>query len=553
MKKQTAVGIVLRLLVLAGTLIVPLLGAVVFGALGHLSAIAIPVVGAISILSALGYVPVPLSQLFLVLLCCAAFRGALAYGEQRQNHDVAFRLLARIRDQIFTALRRLCPAKLEGRDRGDLITLITSDIELLEVFYAHTISPVAIAALVSTSIVVVLTFFHPAYALTAFVGYLMVGVLLPLCMAPRAQRLHTQQRKAFGDLSSYTMGSLRGLIEILQFSGEEERLAGIRQRTQHLGNLLVMIGRQDGRVNAWADVLVLGFGGIMLMESAFIAVPGDFAAILIPTVLMLSSFGPVLALSRLSGGLSRTLAAGERVLSLLDEEPEVLQNMMGAQPDFTGASIENPQFSYQEQTVLDDIKLTIIKNQITGLCGESGSGKSTLLRLLMRFWDARQGSVCLSGADVRDIQTAHLRMLEGFMTQDTDLFQMSIGENIAIGKMDATAQEIRMAAEKASLHTFITGLPRGYDTPVGELGDTLSGGERQRIGLARAFLHDAPLLLLDEPTSNLDSLNEAVILRALRTERGKRTIVLTSHRRSTLSVCDTVIHLGDEVGGQSVS
>ncbi len=536
MTQRNPLSILLHMLGLVRPLAFQMVLAVLFGTLGHLSAIAIPLLGAAAVLTGLGLLSLKLNMLFVAMICCGILRGVFAYVEQNRNHDIAFRLLALIRSQLFGALRRLCPAKLEGKNRGNLITILTADIELLEVFYAHTISPILIAILVGAVMTTIMVHFHPIYGLTALIAYLVTGVVLPILMSKKSQKLFALQREDFGNLSGYYMDSLRGLSEIQQMDCGAVRLEEIARRTKGLEKLLHQINREEGNISALADGLVIFFGGLVLVEGFFLF-DGRFATLLLPVVLMLSSFGPVLALSRLSTGLSRMLAAGNRVLNLLEETPEVTENMEGETPDFSGAEVKNLNFSYGEEEILTDLSLDFPRGKILGIHGKSGSGKSTLLKLLMRFWNPPENSVQVGGVDVGKIKTAHLRQLEGYMTQEIDLFHASIYDNIRVAKLDATLEEVQGAAEKASIHDFILTLPQGYATQVGELGDTLSSGERQRIGLARAFLQDAPLLLLDEPTSNLDSLNEAVILKSLKEEQQERTVVLVSHRKSTLSIC----------------
>ncbi len=537
MKKRSALSILLHMLGLAKPLAFQMALAVLFGTMGHLAAIAIPVLGAVAVLAALGLLPISLDTLFLAMVCCGMLRGIFAYVEQNRNHDIAFRLLALIRSQLFGALRTLCPAKLEGKNRGNLIAILTADIELLEVFYAHTISPILIALLVSGTMTACMAHFHPLYALTALVAYGVTGVALPILMSKKSQRLFALQREEFGNLSGYYMDSLRGLSDIQQMDCGELRQREIAKNTQQMEGLLREISREEGKISALADGLVIAFGCLVLVEGFCLFGGENFVSLLLPAVIMLSSFGPVLALSRLSTGLSRMLAAGERVLNILDEVPEVAENPEGACPDFTGAQVENLSFSYDKEEILTDLTLQFPKGKMIGIYGKSGSGKSTLLKLLMRFWNPPADCVKVGDVDVRDIKTAHLRQMEGYMTQEIDLFHASIYDNIRVGKLDATLEEVQAAAKKASIHDFVLTLPQGYDTQVGELGDTLSSGEKQRIGLARAFLQDAPLLLLDEPTSNLDSLNEAVILKSLTEEQEERTVVLVSHRKSTLSIC----------------
>jgi ATP-binding cassette subfamily C protein len=349
-------------------------------------------------------------------------------------------------------------------------------------------------------------------------------------------------RTKSGELSGFVLDSLRGLSETLQYGQGQKRLTEMNARTDALACDEERMKRTTGRNTAVTNTVILVFDLAMLFVSAFLYQKGavDFAGVLIPTVTLMSSFGPCVALASLGSTLQNTFAAGNRVLDILDESPVVEEVSGKSTISFTSASAEHVTFSYGSETILDDISVDIPQNAVIGIVGRSGSGKSTLLKLFMRFWDTQQGRVQLSGTDVSCINTANLRNMESFVTQETHLFQDSIRNNLRIAKLNATDKEIETACKKASVHDFIMSLPRGYDTPVGELGDTLSGGERQRLGLARAFLHDAPFMLLDEPSSNLDSLNEAVILKSLRTERAGKTVVLVSHRQSTMRVADRV-------------
>lgn len=436
----------------------------------------------------------------------------------------------------------LCAAKLEGRDRGDLIAVITSDIELLEVFYAHTISPIAIAALFTLIMCGFIGSFHWTLGLLALGAYVTVGVLLPLAVSRLSgdggQKLRTQS----GDLSAFVLDSLRGLPELLQYGQGETQLTEMNARTDALSAEEGRMKQTAGLGMAAANTVILTFDLAMLFTAAALYRAGavSFGGALLSTVALMSSFGPCVALANLGSTLQSTFAAGNRVLDILDEPP-VVGEITGQEPvDFAGAEAENVTFSYGAETVLDSVSVEAPEHQIVGIVGRSGSGKSTLLKLFMRFWAVQKGAVQLSGIDVGRINTANLRELESFVAQDTHLFHDSIRNNLRVAKLDATDEEIIAACKKASIHDFIMTLPQDYDTPVGELGDTLSGGERQRLGLAQAFLHGGPLMLLDEPTSSLDSLNEAVILRSLKEEREERTVVLVSHRQSTMRIVDQV-------------
>ncbi len=528
-------------------LVKPLTGymilAIAMGLTGHLCASFITIFGGYAVLNVLGFeTPLSLTVLFVSVAVFALLRAVLRYGEQACNHFIAFKLLALIRDKVFQALRRLCPAKLEGKDKGNLISVITSDIELLEVFYAHTISPAAIAALFSIVLCLFIGQYHWSLGLLALIAYLVVGVAVPLITSRYSGEDGMKFRTKAGDLSSFVLDSLRGLSETQQYGQGKKRLAEMNRRTDELAGDEEQMKRTAGRNTACTNTIILFFDLAMLFASVVLyqqqAV--GFGGILIPTVALMSSFGPVVALANLGSTLQNTFAAGNRVLDILEETPVVEEVTGQNNIAFAGASAENVHFAYGEETILDGVSADIPRNQIVGIVGRSGSGKSTLLKLFMRFWEVQKGQVSLSGHKVKEINTVNLRNMESFVTQETHLFHDSIKNNLRIARLDATDEEIIAACKKASVHDFIMTLPQGYDTPVGELGDTLSGGERQRLGLARAFLHDAPFLLLDEPTSNLDSLNEAVILRSLREEGQDKTVVLVSHRESTMRIADKV-------------
>jgi ATP-binding cassette subfamily C protein len=443
---------------------------------------------------------------------------------------------------VFIALRRLCPAKLEGRDKGDLISVITSDIELLEVFYAHTISPAAIALLFTVIMCLFIGSYNALLGLLALAAYVAVGVIVPLVTSRRSGDTGLSFRNKSGDLSGFVLDSLRGLSETLQFNQGQKRLEQMNSKTHALAADEEKMKRIAGQNSAITNTVILVFDLAMLFSSATIFEHGSvgFDGVLIPTLALMSSFGPCIALANLGSTLQNTFAAGNRVLDILDESPVVEEITGGESVEFSGAQAEHVGFAYGDEKILDDVSMQIPERSIVGIVGRSGSGKSTLLKLFMRFWQVQQGSVKISNTDVSRINTANLRDMESFMTQDTHLFHDSIRNNLRIAKLDASDEEIQTACKRASIHEFIVGLPQGYDTPVGELGDRLSGGERQRLGLARAFLHDAPFMLLDEPTSNLDSLNEAVILKSLKEESQGKTVVLVSHRQSTMRVADTV-------------
>lgn len=480
-----------------------------------------------------------------ILIVLAILRGVLHYGEQYCNHFIAFKLLAIIRHKVFASLRRLCPAKLEGRDKGNLISIITSDIELLEVFYAHTISPIAIAILTSLIMVLFIGAKYAPAGILALLGYIVVGVVIPVWNGKKGAEEGMQFRNSFGELNSFILDSLRGLDETIQYDKGEERMKQIDDRSRELGLMQKKLNRHEAVQGSLTNmaILLFSFGMLFFMLWKYERGIVSFDSMLITVIAMMGSFGPVTALSNLSNNLNQTLASGERVLSLLEEEPQIEEVGEKEQTIFAGAKAEHVDFAYEEEQILKDYSIELPKGKVVGIHGASGSGKSTLLKLLMRFWDADQGDIRISGKDIREVNTKDLRDMESYVTQETYLFHDSIANNIVVGRLGASREEIIEAAKKASIHKFIMTLPNGYDTEVGELGDTLSGGEKQRIGIARAFLHDAPFMLLDEPTSNLDSLNEGIILKSLHESRGDKTVVLVSHRKSTMNVTDVIYEM----------
>lgn len=543
MKKQSKIGILFRML----GMVKPLGGfmalAVTLGTLGFLTAILIPVLGGLAMVNGLGFAtPFTFRTIMFMLLFCAVFRAVFRFSEQRTNHYIAFTLLAIVRDKVFRALRRLCPAKLEGRDKGDLISLITSDVELLEVFYAHTISPICIAIVVETIMCLFIGSFHWSMGVLALLAYICIGLFLPLWISGHSGSLGDDLRRESGELAAHMLENIRGIDDTLQYHCGEKRLQEITDKTKALSDKQGKLSNLTGINLAVSNTLILLFDVLMLVLCTYLYQQGaiTFDAFLIPLIAFMSSYGPVTALAALGTTLQNTIASGARVLAILEEKPET-EEIAGEEPlAFRGVKAEQVDFSYGGSPVLQDFSYEIPENKIMGIIGRSGCGKSTFLKLLMRFWKVGRGDVTISGRSIERVNTADLRNMEGYMTQETVLFQDTIANNVKIAKLAATQEEIEEACKKASLHDFILTLPKGYETQVGELGSTLSGGERQRIGLARAFLHDAPFLLLDEPTSSLDSLNEAIVLRSLQEERGNKTVLLVSHRQSTMRIADEI-------------
>lgn len=546
MKKRSNLEIIAKLIGMVRPLLGYMLLAITLGLIGHLLASFITIFAGYAALKVWGF---PIAHSFAFFFVCmvvfAIARGFARYTEQSCNHYIAFKLLALIRAKAFAALRRLCPAKLEGRDKGDLISVITSDIELLEVFYAHTISPIAIATIYSVILSLFIGHIHWGLGLLALAAYVTVGVIVPVIASKTSGDLGLEFRNQSGSLSAFVLDSLRGLPETMQYGNGKKRMQQMNERTDRMNDCQEKMKRVTGLNMAVTNTAILIFDFLMLLSASYLYKEGiiAFDGIVIATLALMSSFGPVVALANLGTTLQNTFASGNRVLDILEEEPQVAEITGADQTTYGQVTIEDVTFAYEKETILDGVSLDVPKQGILGIVGKSGSGKSTLLKLLMRFWDVDSGKLAIADREIGKINTEDLRRMQGYMIQETHLFCDSIAENIRIAKLDATREEIEEACKKASIHDFILSLPQGYDTPVGELGDTLSGGERQRIGLARAFLHDAPMMLLDEPTSNLDSLNESVILRSLREERGDKLILLVSHRDSAMRIADQVYQM----------
>lgn len=541
MKKRSNLQMMWKLSGLVKPLSGYMILAILMGLAGNLCATFISVLGGYAILHFLGMdVSIGLTGIFGVAVIFAAIRGILRYAEQSCNHFIAFKLLALIRDKVFAALRKLCPAKLEGKDKGNLISVITSDIELLEVFYAHTISPCAIALLFTIVMLIYIASFSYVYAVVAFIAYLTVGVIIPVVVSRYSSRDGMQFRKGAGELGGFVLDSLRGIGQIIQYDQGEKRLLRMNQKTDDLSVIEKKMKATTGTNMAVTSTVIWVFDFAMLLLTFYVYQNGTvgFDGVILPVLAFMGSFGPVVALANLGSTLSNTFAAGNRVLDILEETPLVEEIFGKEDVMFEGAKAEHVNFSYEQNKILDDFSIEIPEAKVIGITGKSGSGKSTFLKLLMRFWETDSGKISISGKKINQINTENLRDMESFVTQETHLFSDSIKNNLLVAKENATMEEIIEACKKASIHDRIISFPKGYDTLVGELGDTLSGGEKQRIGLARAFLHDADLMLLDEPTSNLDSLNEGVILKSLKEACENKTVILVSHRKSTMGIVD---------------
>ena len=546
-KKERMGGgkIMARLIVLLGSLAYIMVVAVINGSLGFVSAMGVTLMGAVGIAKALGE-SIALSYGWIIGLAVGfgVLRGLLRYIEQYCNHYIAFRLLAVLRDKIFGALRVLCPAKLESKQKGAIIAMITSDIETLEVFYAHTISPICIAVVVSSAVFVFVGCVSSWYlALVALCGYLAIGIVLPLISSKLMRSGGVGYRAEFSSFNAYFLDSIKGVKDIVLNNAESARLAEVDRRSDVLLDYTKKLKRKISTAAGLTEIFVSVFV-ILTLTVGVILVSTDRLSVgmmIVGVVAVFGSFGPVIAISALPGNLTQTFASGDRVLKLLAEKPAVEPVEDGKPLDFERVETIDLSFGYDaNERVLKDVCMHAEKGEIVGIVGASGCGKSTLLKLLLRFWEKDSGSIEYNGVDIDRIDSAALTDNVTMVSQSTYLFDQSIADNLRIAKADATLDEMRSACRKASVDEFIMSLPDGYDTQVGALGDDLSAGEKQRIGLARAFLHDGKLILLDEPTSNVDSINEGIILKALKDGREGKSIILVSHRESTMAIADRI-------------
>lgn len=548
MKRQSGFSIMKRLLKELKPLAPVMMITITLGVLGFLTAITLTTLGAVAIGTLLGEATkVSFKSALWLMIICAVLRGFLRYGEQLSGHYIAFKILAILRDKIFLCLRKLAPAKLEGKDKGDLIAMVTSDIELLEVFYAHTIAPISIAVITNTIIALVLFNIHPYFGLLGGLFFIVVGFVIPYLSSAFAKEAGVMYRQTFATTNQFILDSLRGLKEILLYNNGKARLNAVHESSEKLNKSQERLKAHEGLVRALADLTIMVAVLSFVIIGAFLIQAGSLSltSYLIALVMIASSFGPVVALSNLSNNLLQTFACAQRLFDLLDEVPQVeeVPGEMELNPDLV--YYDQVDFSYpnRSKTILEKAMLTIHKGDQLALIGESGIGKSTFVKLLMRFWDVSSGTLTINQKNIKNIPTASLRASQTLVSQETYLFDESILDNIRLGNPDATREEVILAAKKASIHDFIMSLPQGYDSQVGELGSTVSSGEKQRIGLARAFLRQSDLLILDEPTSNLDTLNEAEILKSIKENSTNQTIVLISHRKSTTAICNKVYKL----------
>ena len=545
-KKRNGFQVMLGLIGMIKPMLGIMLLAIIMGCIGNFMAISITILGGYGLMGVAGlYDNMAVGTILVLAVVLGVMRGPLRYAEQACNHYIAFKLLARIRHMVFKALRKLAPAKLEGEKKGNLVSIITSDIELLEVFYAHTISPIMIAFIVSLLMSIFIGMKSAVLGIIAAVFYVIVGVVIPIINSKLGQATGLEYRKEFGELNTTVLDNLYGLEEILQYQQNDNRLNDMKKKTESLEKLNESLKKSESKQKIITDIVILSAGLVMLGLAYMLESKGAITTtdVVISVIAMMSSFGPTAALSALSNNLHHTLASGNRVLNLLEEEP-ITDEIVNGQ-DFVKSDIkcENITFAYpnSDKVILSDFSHTFKENAIHGILGKSGCGKSTLLKLLMRFFTIDKGSIEYGNKNVNDIKTSSLRSNIAYVTQETFLFQDTIENNIKVAKENATREEVEQACKKASIHDFIESLPNGYDTMLAELGDSISGGERQRIGLARAFLHNGNIILLDEPTSNIDSLNESVILNSIKNESEGKTIILVSHRQSTMGIAEEVL------------
>lgn len=543
--RRSGARIMASLVMLLGSLAYIMVLAVINGSLGFFCAMGVTLFGAVGVAKVMGEA-IALSYGWIIALAigCGVLRGLLRYLEQYGNHYIAFRLLAVLRSRIFGALRTLCPAKLESKQKGSIIAMITSDIETLEVFYAHTISPICIAVIVSLAVFIFVgNIAHWYLALVALLGYAAVGIALPLISSARLKESGVRYRAEFAGFNAFFLDSIKGIKEIVLNNAGESRKAEVDRRSDVLLEETRKMKKDITRAAAATEltvslaIIAALAVGVLLVGCGMLSV----GRMIIGVTAVFGSFGPVIAISALPGNLTQTFASGDRVLNLLSEKPAVEPVENGEEFTFDNLDVRDLSFSYDgENPVLSDICMHAAKGEIIGIVGESGCGKSTFLKLLLRFWQKNRGTIAYNGTDIDRIDGASLLDNVTMVSQTTYLFDESIEDNLRIAKPEATQQEIEEACRMASIHDFIMSLPEGYKTRVGALGDNLSAGEKQRLGLARAFLRGSSLILLDEPTSNVDSINEGIILKALREQKRSKSIILVSHRESTMAVADRV-------------
>lgn len=535
------------LISMLGSLAYVMVFAVINGTLGYICAMGVTVSGAVAVAKLLGEnIALSYYALMGIAVGCGVMRGILRYAEQYCNHYIAFKILAALRDKIFGALRRLCPAKLESKKKGSIIAMITADIETLEVFYAHTISPICIAVTVSTAVLVFAGVTSSWYiSLTALIGYAVIAFALPAISSKKLSRPGVEYRREFASFNAYYMDSIKGVRDVLLSGSEKKRKNETDRRTDILLEKTRKIKRLSSRSSAVTALVISLFIAATLAVAAALVLTGGLSAgkAVIGVVAVFGSFGPVTAIAALPGNLNQTFAGGDRVLDLIEEAPAVQPISNGTDISFERTDVRELTFSYGEEQVLNGVNVKAEKGETVGIVGASGCGKSTLLKLMLRFWNRSGGEIEYNGVSIDKVNTTSLINEVTLVSQSTYLFNETVLYNLLIAKPDATREEVEKACRMAGIHDFIMTLPDGYDSKVAALSDNLSAGEQQRIGLARAFLRGSELLLLDEPTSNVDSINEGIILRALKENCRDKAVVLVSHRESTIAGADRVYQI----------
>lgn len=546
MKKRSSLKIMLDLMILAKVHTRDLVTATLAGVISFFSSTGIAVLAALLIVSVGGFIDVPFSKINMWMAVLAFIRGITRYLEQYMNHLVAFRVLSTLRDKVFSAVRKLAPAKIEGSNKGSLISMITSDIELIEVFYAHTISPISIAIICGITYIVLIALYSPAIALVTLISYLIMGVGLPILFSKWSKNIGRILRRKIGGLNNIFLDLLRGITEIMQFAYRKRAIRVIEKTNKSLVEHQAVLIEQLALLLALEDVIVV----LTICAVILIGIwTGLAPAILLPlTFGIFFSFPAIANVASLGNGLSQSLSCGERVLNLLEEKPVADEVTNGIELNLDRATdplivVNDLSFSYGDRLVLENFNLNIAQGEFLGVRGESGCGKSTLLKLMMYFWPLETGEILISGHSVQKINTQSLWHNISYMTQHTEFFEGTIRDNLLIAKQNSTEAEMRDALDKAAILDFVDNLEHGLDTTLAELGDNFSAGERQRFGLARCFLKDTKILLLDEPTSNLDTLNENIILDALKCNSDGKTVILVSHRESCFKTCDRVIDM----------
>lgn len=550
-KRRFGLKIMSSLILMLGSLSYLILLAVINGSLGYLMSMGVTVFASLGIAKYLAEsISMSYTLIIILTISCGVLRGLLRYLEQYSNHYIAFKLLAKLRDKIFKSLRILSPAKMLDKNKGSLISMLTSDVETLEVFYAHTISPICIALVVES-----LVFFYVGYVSSfylsclALIGYIIIGIIIPFVSSALLKNKGVEYRESFSSFNSYYLDSIKGINEIVINNATEKRKDEVNKKSDKLLLKTKTIKRRsgitEGLTNSFVSIMMI----LCLILSLYLYYKDilTIGKIIMALVCIYSSFGPVVALGVLPTNLNQTFASGDRVLDLIEEKPQVEEIKDKNDFTFENLKVENLSFKYNNEEVLNNVNLEINKGQIVAIVGKSGCGKSTLLNLLMRFYEVNNGLIKYNDININEINTKSLYDNVTLISQSTYLFDDTIKENLKVAKKEATDEEIIEACKKASIHDFIETLPQKYDSKVGLLGDNLSAGERQRIGLARAFLRKSKLILLDEPTSNVDSMNEGIILKSLKEYKIDASIILVSHRQSTTKIADIVYKIDNGI------